>query len=219
MSNPTATSTAPSSLLPPARGLATDPDHAHLRALQAALGRLDGQLPDVSHAAQELVAALGRGGRVLVAGNGGSAAQAQHLTAELVGRFLADRPALSAICLAADIASVTALANDFGAGALFARQVEAHARPGDVLVALSTSGRSINLLRAAEAAQRLDVKVVALTGPRPNPLATVADRCIAVAGASTATIQEVHQVVVHLLCAAVDRALPSGRPPSGTVAR
>lgn len=182
----------------------------HVRSLHVALQQLEDQLDVVADAAATIAAVLRHGGRVLVAGNGGSAAQAQHLSSELVGRFATERPAFSAICLAADVAALTALANDYGAGALFARQVEAHGRSGDVLVALSTSGRSPNILAAVGAAHDRGLRTVALTGPLPNPLGATADRCVAVAGCSTATVQEVHQVVVHLLCATVERALGAG---------
>jgi D-sedoheptulose 7-phosphate isomerase len=182
----------------------------HVRALVEALAHLDGQLADLDRLGTEIGTVLGRGGRLLAVGNGGSAAHAQHLTAELVGRFRADRPALSAFALTVDSSTVTALANDYGADALFARQVEAHGRAGDVLVALSTSGSSPNVLAAATAAHRLGMVVVALTGPAPNPLASLADRPVAVTADNTATIQEVHQVIIHLLCDAVDRLWSTG---------
>jgi type III pantothenate kinase len=146
-------------------------------------------------------------GRLLAAGNGGSAAEAQHLTAELVGRFGRERRALSAIPLHGDGSALTAIANDYGNDAAFARQVEAHGRSGDVLVAISTSGRSPNVLRAVEAANRLGMMTWALTGPGPNPLADAADEALTCAASDTATVQELHLVVIHLLCAAVDRTV------------
>ncbi|MFL6121181.1 SIS domain-containing protein, partial [Actinophytocola sp.] len=115
------------------------------------------------------------GGRLLAAGNGGSAAEAQHLTAELVGRFDRERPPFSAIALHADTSSLTAIGNDYGYAEVFARQVVAHARPKDVLVLLSTSGTSENLLRAADVGRQCGMTVLAMTGPRPNPLAERAD--------------------------------------------
>lgn len=121
------------------------------------------------------------GGRLLAAGNGGSAAQAQHLTAELVGRYRTDRPPFSAIALHADTSSTTAIANDYGVDELFARQVRAHGRPGDVLILLSTSGASANLLSAAAAGRAAGLHVWALTGPAPNPLAAAADEAFCVA--------------------------------------
>jgi D-sedoheptulose 7-phosphate isomerase len=176
----------------------------HLTALHAALDRLD--LAAVDAMGGELSAVLARGGRLLVAGNGGSAAHAQHLTAELVGRYVSDaRSPYSALALHAETSSVTAIANDYGWDEVFARQVRAHGRPGDVFLGISTSGGSVNVLRAAEAARRGGLDVWALTGPGPNPLLSGATRAIAVAGDTTATVQEVHQVVVHLLCEVVDR--------------
>jgi phosphoheptose isomerase len=145
----------------------------------------------------------------LAVGNGGSATLTQHLTCELVGRYCDDRPAFSAVALCADGPSLTAIVNDYGAEQAFARQVRAHGRSGDVLVALSTSGRSPNILAAVAAAQEHEVTTWALTGRGPNPLA---DRChdaVCADASATATAQEIHQVVIHLLCAAVDREVIS----------
>jgi D-sedoheptulose 7-phosphate isomerase len=185
----------------------------HVAALGLALAELEDHIDDVEAWGFRLAAALTRGARLLAAGNGGSAAHAQHLTAELVGRYQGERVPLSAICLHADTSSLTAIVNDYGADEAFARQVRAHGRPGDVLVALSTSGRSRNLLAAVEAAREAGLTTWALTGPAPNPLAEAADERLCVEAPSTATIQEVHQVVVHLVCAAVDEAVAGrGRP-------
>jgi D-sedoheptulose 7-phosphate isomerase len=177
----------------------------HVQALLDALpavetGRLD-------RWGTELGGVLVGGGRLLAAGNGGSAAQAQHLTAELVGRYRDDRPALSAIALHAETSSLTAIANDYGWEAGMARQVRAHGRPGDVLLALSTSGRSPNVLQAMTAARDGGLRVWALTGAAGSPVSQLADESVDVDAASTATVQEVHQVCVHLICAAVDLAV------------
>ena len=153
-----------------------------------------------------LATRLPDGARLLAAGNGGSAAEAQHLTAELVGRFQDDRQPFSAIALHADTSSLTAIGNDYGYADVFARQVRAHARPGDVLVLLSTSGRSENLLRAAAAGRECGATVLAMTGPAPNPLAERADDVLAVPGC-TATVQEAHLISVHLVCAAFEAAM------------
>ncbi len=186
---------------------APPPGSHHLDELERALPALRGELATFERWGQVLARRLGRGGaRLLVAGNGGSAAEAQHLTAELVGRFRHDRRALSAIALHADTSTVTAVGNDYGFEAVFARQVEAHGRPGDHLLLLSTSGRSPNLVAAAEAGRRQCLTVWALTGPAPNPLAEAAEAAVAL-DADPATVQELHLVAVHLLCAAVDRAL------------
>lgn len=171
-----------------------------LRSLEAERGRLDGW-------GEWLAERLLGGGRLLAVGNGGSAAEAQHLTAELVGRFSSERRPLSAIPLHADDSALTAIGNDYGAEQAFARQVEAHGRPGDVLVALSTSGRSANVLRAVETANRLDLTTLAVTGPGPNPLSETADEALACEAPSAATVQELHLVAVHILCGAVDRGV------------
>jgi D-sedoheptulose 7-phosphate isomerase len=185
----------------------TAPVSAHCDELLAALAEFRASAPLTQRWGERLAAVLGGGGRLLAAGNGGSAAQAQHLTAELVGRYRDDRPPFSAIALHADTSSTTAIANDYGVDEVFARQVRAHGRPGDVLILLSTSGASANLLSAADAGHAAGLRVWALTGPAPNPLSAGADEALCVAGASTATVQELHLVAVHMICAAFDAAL------------
>ena len=182
----------------------------HLAALRQALDAFEAELTRVERWGRDLARVLAAGGRLLAAGNGGSAAQAQHLTAELVGRYRDDRPPLSAIALHAETSSVTAIANDFGLDEVFARQVRAHGRPGDVLLAISTSGESANVLAAARAGLDGGLTLWALTGGAPNPLADLADDAVSVEGRTTATVQEVHQVALHLLCEAVDAALARG---------
>lgn len=178
----------------------------HLDELVDALNAMRAQSARLSRWGAALADRLEAGGRLLAAGNGGSAAEAQHLTAELVGRFDRDRRPYSALSLHAETSTVTAIGNDYGYGDVFARQVHAHARPGDVLVLLSTSGRSENLLRAAEAGRECGALVWAMTGAAPNPLAEAADEAVCVPG-STSTIQEVHLVLVHMLCSAFEQAL------------
>jgi D-sedoheptulose 7-phosphate isomerase len=156
---------------------------------------------------RRLAELLPHGGRLLIAGNGGSAAEAQHLSAELVGRFSADRAPYSAMALSTDTSILTAIVNDFGPEEVFARQVQAHGAPGDVLLLLSTSGRSSNLLLAAERANDLGLNTWALTGSLPNPLAERAEEVAAVHAPTAAAVQEVHLVAVHILCAAFDEAL------------
>lgn len=177
---------------------------SHLTALWAPLAALERDVDRIDAWGRHLGAVLLGGGRLLAAGNGGSAAQAQHLTSELVGRYRDDRPPLSALALHAETSSVTAIGNDYGADEVFARQVHAHGRPGDVLVTISTSGGSTNVLTAAMAARDAGVLVWGLTGPAPNPLTARCDDAVCVDAPTTATVQEVHLVVVHLLCAAVD---------------
>jgi phosphoheptose isomerase len=181
----------------------------HLPQLRRALADLERRAGLVDRWGAELAAVLGAGGRLLAAGNGGSAAEAQHLTAELVGRFeTPGRRPLSAIALCAETSSLTAIGNDFGFDQAFARQVTAHGRAGDVLVLLTTSGRSQNLVRAAEAGREAGVQVWAMTGPAPNPVADVADEVLAIDVPSATAVQETHLVAVHALCAAVEQHLP-----------
>ena len=187
----------------------------HLAALAEPLAALDADVDRIDAWGRHLARVLQDGGRLLVAGNGGSAAQAQHLTSELVGRYRDDRPAFSAICLHAETSALTAIVNDYGAAAVFARQVEAHGRPGDVLVALSTSGSSRNVLAAVEAAHQRGMISWGLTGRAPNPLAACCDDTVCVDAPATATVQEVHQIVVHLLCAAFDVAVGAAVAQSG----
>lgn len=179
-----------------------------LEASRAGVATLAAEIDHLDRWGRYLRRRLGQGARLLVAGNGGSAALGHHLVAELVGRFEDDREAYSALVLSAEPASVTAIANDYGYEQAFARQVEAHARPGDVFLGLSTSGRSGNLLVAVDTARRLQVETWAMTGPAPNPLADAVDDVVAVPCAMTSTVQDVQQVAVHLLCLAFDLEAP-----------
>jgi len=181
-----------------------DGSRSHLHALRRALGSIEHELPRIERWGDQLADVLLAGGRLLVAGNGGSAAEAQHLTAELVGRYRDERRPLSAISLHADTSSLTAISNDYGAGECFARQVRAHGREGDVLLALSTSGESPNVIAAADAACELDMYAWALTGAGPSTLSSSCTDVLRVEAPSPATVQEAHLVVIHLLCAAVD---------------
>jgi D-sedoheptulose 7-phosphate isomerase len=182
-------------------------DREHLAMLRRAVDEF-GPCVDQAHAwGRQLAAVLMAGGRMLAAGNGGSAAQAQHLTAELVGRYRRDRPPFSAICLNSETSSLTAIANDYPPTELFARQVEAHGHAGDVLVLMSTSGRSPNILEAAQRGRRGGLSVWAFTGQPPNPLADLADQALCVPAPMTATVQELHLVALHVLCAAFDAEL------------
>ncbi|RUQ04814.1 SIS domain-containing protein, partial [Curtobacterium sp. HSID17257] len=143
----------------------------HIAASVPVIASLVDHKDHIAAWADDIAARLVAGRRLLAAGNGGSAAEAQHLTSELTGRFDGDRPAYSAISLHAESSAVTAIGNDYGYDQVFARQVTAHARAGDVVVLLSTSGKSPNLLRAAEAARAVGARSIAMTGPGPNPLA------------------------------------------------
>jgi D-sedoheptulose 7-phosphate isomerase len=190
--------------------IATPLAREHISALGEALERLEDELERLLAWGDALAATCAGGGRLLVVGNGGSAAEAQHLTAELVGRFEDDREPLSAIALHAETSSLTAIANDYGAVTAFARQVHAHGREGDILLAISTSGASPNVVAAVAAANERGLVTWALTGPRPNTLAESSDDAVAVEADRASTVQEVHLVAIHLLCAAVDSALRAG---------
>jgi D-sedoheptulose 7-phosphate isomerase len=175
----------------------------HVRALRATIDALEAEAPRLATWGGVLADRLLDGGRLLAGGNGGSAAEAQHLTAEFVGRFDGDRRAFSAICLMGDTSALTAIGNDFGFAEVFARQVTAHARPGDVLVLLSTSGTSANVVRAAEAGRAAGALVWAMTGPGPNPLTDASDDALVLPGAG-ANVQEAQLVAIHALCRVFD---------------
>jgi phosphoheptose isomerase len=187
-------------VVPPTVGLV---EH-HLAAIAPVLDALRQEADHLTAWGAELAGRLHGGSRLLAAGNGGSAAEAQHLTAELVGRFDGERRAFSAIALNAETSSITAIGNDYGFEEVFARQVRAHARPGDLVVLLSTSGRSRNLLLAARAAADVGATTWALTGQGPNPLTAACDDFIALPGPS-ANVQEAQLVAVHALCRVFDQ--------------
>ncbi len=180
---------------------------AHVTAAVDALTRLVDDADRIDELGRELAGRLRTGAQLLVAGNGGSAAAAQHLTAEVVGRYCVERIPLAAIALHADTSTFTALVNDYPPVDVFARQVAAFGRRGDVLLCISSSGRSANLLAAASAARARGVDVWALTPDGRTPLGDLADRVIAVPAAYGPTVQELHQVVVHVLAAAIDHEL------------
>jgi D-sedoheptulose 7-phosphate isomerase len=161
----------------------------------------------VAEAARVLIEALSNGNGVWLCGNGGSAAQAQHLAAELLGRFERIRRPLAASALSADTAVVTALGNDFGFDEIFARQLHALARPGDVLIALSTSGDSANVVAAAARARQIGCRVVALTGHEGGAVAELADVAVQVPARRVSRIQEGHLAVGHVICRLVERGL------------
>jgi phosphoheptose isomerase len=158
----------------------------------------------IAEVADELGRRLARGRAVLACGNGGSAADADHFAAELVGRFSQPRPAFRARSLGGDAATLTALANDFGYAEVFARQVEAWSDEGDALIVMSTSARSPSVVRAAEVARSRRLFVVALTGADPGPLAVLADRVLAVPSTEVAWVQQAHGAILHALCRRID---------------
>lgn len=187
-------------------------DEARLRALAADSAAVQERFFATSaslvlDAGRRLVDALRAGGKVLVFGNGGSAADAQHFAAELVGRYLYDRPALPALALTTDTSALTAIGNDMGYDALFRRQVEAHGRPGDVAIGITTSGRSRNVADALGAARERGLVTMALTGGGGGLLKDAVDVLIDAPSKDTPRIQELHGLVIHLLCQIVEETL------------
>jgi D-sedoheptulose 7-phosphate isomerase len=161
-------------------------------------------------ALKTLSSALHAGKPVLVCGNGGSAADALHLTAELVGRFLEERKALNVICLSCNTAVLTAWANDYTYDTVFSRQVEAYGQSGAVLIGISTSGNSRNVIAAFERARLLDMKTIALTGEGGGRLASLSDYLFAVPSRSTPLVQQVHICLYHYLCQSLEREFITG---------
>lgn len=175
------------------------------RALQEAARAFDDDR--VQRAIDIFVAALRENRPLLICGNGGSAADAQHITGELVGRFLKERRALNAICLSANTSVLTAWANDYSYDDAFARQVEAHGQKGGALLAISTSGNSANVLKAAEAARKLGLGVVSMTGRGGGKLVTLSDVILDVPSSTTPIIQQAHICLYHYICEKVEAAL------------
>jgi len=168
-------------------------------------------LESVERAASICVAAIRNGHKIMFAGNGGSAADAQHLSAELVGRLGYERPGLPAISLATDVSALTAIGNDYGYDAVFSRQLDAVGRKGDVLISISTSGRSPNLLKAIEAAKAKGVATIGLTGATGGTMRDMCDLCLRVPSTDTQKIQEAQIVIGHILCGLIQSALhPAG---------
>lgn len=162
------------------------------------------ELPAIVAAGERIAATLAAGGKILLCGNGGSAADAQHIAAELVGRFVVERAGLPAIALTTDTSALTAIGNDYGYDLVFRRQVEALGRPGDLLIAITTSGTSKNVVAAADAARARGLQVVALTGARGRAFVDACDAGVAVPSGDTARIQECHIAIGHVWCALVD---------------
>jgi D-sedoheptulose 7-phosphate isomerase len=161
----------------------------------------------IKNLGQLLARALANGGTLLWCGNGGSAADSQHMAAELVGRFKKDRRALRSIALTTDTSVLTCVANDYSYHDIFARQVEALGRPGDVLVGISTSGNSENLLRAFKAAKGIGVTTIGLLGKGGGPAKDLADHALVIPSDSTARIQEAHILIGHILCEVIEQEL------------
>lgn len=161
----------------------------------------------VDAAARACIDSLRRGGKILLAGNGGSAAQAQHMAAELMGRFAFDRPGLPALALTTDSSVITAIANDYGYDQVFSRQVQAHGEKGDVFIGFSTSGKSPNILKALEEARACGLVCIGFTGNRGGPIRELCDFLIEAHSDETSIIQERHLAMSHALCALVEKSL------------
>lgn len=153
------------------------------------------------------VGALGAGGKIILFGNGGSAADAQHIAAELVGRFTQERKALAAIALTCNSSNVTSIGNDYGFEQIFTRQLEALGKPEDLAIGISTSGSSVNVVSAILKAKKMGMMTVALTGIKSGPLLKAADLSIAVPSTNTARIQEAHITIGHIICELVEQAI------------
>jgi D-sedoheptulose 7-phosphate isomerase len=175
----------------------------HLRTAEGLFG-LSSQ---VSEAVDIVYKSLAGGGQLLVAGNGGSAADAQHIVAELTGRFMRERHPFRALALHANASALTAIGNDYGFEHVFARELTAHGRSGDVLLAISTSGNSLNILKAIEAARNIKMHVIGLTGETGGKMREVCDLSLCIPSKSTARIQEMHITIGHAICELLEERL------------
>ncbi|MFC0283888.1 SIS domain-containing protein [Camelimonas abortus] len=178
---------------------------------QRLMGLLDALAPEISRAAEAWMTALRNGNKVIFCGNGGSAADAQHLAAELMGRFLFDREPMAALSLTVDTSALTAIGNDYGYDDVFARQLRGVGRAGDVLFGMSTSGNSANVVKAFACAREMGVYAIGLTGASGGRMEAVADLMIRVPHERTNHIQEAHIAIGHLICAIVENTLCSPR--------
>jgi len=176
-------------------------------AVKQELLRSEDVLLAVAKTTEILIDALQKGNKALLFGNGGSAADAQHIAAELVGRFAFDRPALPALALSVNTSCVTAIGNDYGFEQVFSRQLEALARPGDVAIGISTSGNAANVLHALTIAKKMGLHTVALTGRTGGSLRSIVDHCICAPSAETPRIQECHILIGHIISELVEREI------------
>lgn len=173
--------------------------------IDTAQSTLKGLVDSIDEAASIMIEALKNGNKIIICGNGGSAADAQHFAAELVGRYKTSRDALSAIALTTDTSALTAIGNDFGFDFIFSRQVEALAKKGDVLLAISTSGNSTNVIKAMNVAISMDCKVIALSGKSGGEMNNCSDLNIIIPSSNTPRIQEMHLLIEHIICDIVER--------------
>ena len=180
----------------------------HTQAVESLAGSLD----LLQRMADMLIGTLRAGGKVLIFGNGGSAADAQHIAGEFLGRFRRERPAFAAVALSTDTSTITAIGNDYSYDQIFSRQIEGLIRPEDVAWGLSTSGNSANVVLALEAARDRGARTLAFTGGNGGRMAKVADLSLVISAEQTARIQEAHQLAYHILCDLVESALAEGPP-------
>jgi D-sedoheptulose 7-phosphate isomerase len=192
-----------------AENIAAESLEESIRVKQLVRQRL---IPKICQAAELIISSFRSGGKLLLVGNGGSAADAQHIAAEFVGRFEREREGWPAICLSTDTSVLTAIGNDYSVEQMFARQVAALGRPGDVLLAYSTSGRSPNVLRAADAARLQRMQVIGFCGESGGELAARCDVAICVPSTRTARIQESHITISHAICEIVENAVELWEP-------
>lgn len=177
-----------------------------IRVKELILGNLN-TLTDIEKAASLSVSSLKKGNKIMFAGNGGSAADAQHLAGELVNRFGFDRPGLSAMALTTDTSVITSVSNDYGFEKLFSRQVQALGKRGDVLIVLSTSGNSVNILEALIEAKKSGITTIGLTGKSGGKMLQLCDLCLLVPSDETPRIQEAHILMGHILCSIIENSL------------
>lgn len=185
-----------------------------LREHQELFAALQSLAPAIDEAVRLIATALSSGHKVLLCGNGGSAADSQHIAAELTGRFVSDRRALAAVALTTDTSALTSIANDYGFEEVFSRQVAALGGRGDCLLAISTSGNSRNVIRAAEVARSAGLHTIGLLGRNGGQLRSLCDLAIVVPSESTARIQEAHGFIGHVLCGLIEQGLGLGKPSS-----
>ena len=195
-------SNSPKSDTSTARQLLASSLREHLETFQLLIAN---SLPEIERAGEMLCKTLYNGRKILICGNGGSAADAQHIAAELVGRYEKQRQSWPAIALTTDTSALTALSNDFGYEEVFSRQVAGLANAGDLLIAISTSGKSANVLKAAAKARELGCQVVGLTGESEEPLASLCDVFVAIPSTRTSRVQEAHITIGHLWCEMIDQ--------------
>ncbi len=176
----------------------------YVKAAKASIASIDCEM--IEKASDLCVESVLSGGTIFFCGNGGSAVDAQHLAGELIGRFRLDREAIPAIAITANAAIVTAIANDYDYSEIFARQLEALGKPGDILIAISTSGRSRNVIKAVEEAQRKSMKIIGFTGSDGGPIAQLVDVAVKAISDETSHVQEALLIAGHAICSAVERA-------------